>query len=78
MLRRYWKSAFFVIAVALVALWLVAEKHEDAVTAFATVFIAFFTWTIWLTNKSQLDHAQKVERACEWRLWGFSQRPHLR
>jgi hypothetical protein len=38
-------------------------EGRDAVTAVATAFIALFTLTLWLTNRNQLRHAHRVERA---------------
>jgi hypothetical protein len=37
--------------------------YRDAVTATATVFIAFFTATLWWISTRQLRHGHKVERA---------------
>ncbi len=39
------------------------ELHDGAVTAIATGVIAWFTITIWIINRRQLTHANKVERA---------------
>jgi hypothetical protein len=50
----------------LVICWHILESlnyYGVALTAVATVAIGWFTWTIWLTNKSQLAHARQVDRA---------------
>jgi hypothetical protein len=39
------------------------DTVSPAVTAAATGVIAAFTWTIWLINRSQLEHGRQVERA---------------
>jgi hypothetical protein len=33
------------------------------ITALATIAIAYFTWTIWDINSSQLQHGRRIERA---------------
>ena len=38
-------------------------ESREAVTAVATAFIALFTLTLWLTSRTQLRHAHRVERA---------------
>jgi hypothetical protein len=42
---------------------LISGAISSAVTAIATGFIAWFTYTIWRVNQSQLQHARTVERA---------------
>src|SRR5262249_8624947 len=37
--------------------------NRDAVTAVATAFIAFFTFTLWWATWSLLRHGREVERA---------------
>lgn len=39
---------------------------SPAITAIATAAVAYFTWTIWRINSSQLQHSRAVERAYLW------------
>jgi hypothetical protein len=39
------------------------EANRDSIAAFATLVIAAFTCTLWLTGASQLRHSREVDRA---------------
>lgn len=41
----------------------VLHQNDGIITAFATLVIAGFTFTLWRTNSQQLIHARKVDRA---------------
>jgi hypothetical protein len=41
--------------------WL--EKESNAITALATAVMAYFTFTIYRNNRSQLQHSREVDRA---------------
>lgn len=51
------------VAVALWSLMKVLDDASVAFTAFATVAIAVFTYTLWLSSKRQLARSREVERA---------------
>src|ERR1035437_2492599 len=44
-----------------ISLWVVAvlDAHNGLVTAVATIFVAGFTWTLWLTSRNQGIIAQQ-------------------
>src|SRR5262249_9173643 len=50
----------------LIALWHIGkflDHISPAVTAIATGFVGWFTYTIWRVNKNQLMHTRAIERA---------------
>jgi len=51
-----------------------AQRYNGAIAAVATAFIAWFTFTIWETNKIQLEHDRAVERAYLWPGFGKHKR----
>jgi hypothetical protein len=49
--------------------WMIGDGlnwSSPAITAIATAAVAYFTWTIWRINSSQLEHGRAVERSYLW------------